>query len=49
MTTDSYYYTNKLYKFRRGLEKLGGRVSVFVPPGKIFLGGPGHTGKDCLA
>jgi len=34
------YYTNKLYKFRQGPQKLRGPVSVFAPPGKISLGGP---------
>jgi len=43
MTADSDCYTNKLYKFRRGSEKLGGSVPVFVPPGKIFIGDPGHN------
>jgi len=40
MTANPDYYTNKLYKFRRGREKLGGLVSVFVPSDKISLGGP---------
>ena len=35
------YYANKLYKLRRGPQKLGGPVSVFVPSGKISLRGPG--------
>ena len=35
------YYANKLYKLRRGPQKLGSPVSVFVHSGKISLGGPG--------
>ena len=31
------YYRNKLYKFQREAQKLGGPVSVFVPRGNIFL------------
>jgi len=30
------YYTNKLYKFRRGPQKPGRPVSVFVPLGKFL-------------
>jgi len=33
------YYTNKLYKFRRGLLKLGVPISVFIPPGKVSFKG----------
>jgi len=40
MTADSDYYTSKLYKFRRVLTKIKGPGAVFVPPGKISLGGP---------
>jgi len=39
MLTDFYvnkYYTNKLYKFRRGNQKLGRPVSVFVLLVKIL-------------
>ena len=28
-----------LYKFRKGPQKLGAPTSVFVPPGKISIGG----------
>jgi len=42
MTADFDYYTNNLYKFRRGPKKYGSPVSVFVRPGKISLGGPGQ-------
>jgi len=35
------YYTNKLYKFRRGNQKLGDPVSVVATPGKISVKVPG--------
>jgi len=38
----SNYYRNKLYKFQREIQKLGGTTSVFVPPGKFSLEGPDH-------
>jgi len=33
------YYTNKLYKIRRGPQRLGGPISVFVSPGEISFRG----------
>jgi len=37
MIADSDYYTNKLYTFRRGLEKLGGGRSQFSYPRVKFF------------
>ena len=34
------YYKNKLYKFRGGSQKLGGRYRSSYPPGKISLQRP---------
>jgi len=43
MAADSYYYTNKLYNFRQGPEKIRGPGVGLRIPSKISVGGPALT------